>query len=120
MSRFRWMMAATLLSGCGNLPTTTEGVAFLEVYPPAVLTLVVGTTAQFSARALDRSGVPVEGVVVRWRTPDASVTVNETSGLVTAVSAGIGRIQAVVGEDEIVSDFVSLTVTPPPGAGSTR
>ena len=114
MIRFRGMVAAALLFGCGNLPTTSEGVAYLEVQPPATLTINIGATTQFSARALDRSGAPVEGVVVHWRTPDATITIAETSGLVTGVSPGTGRIQAVVGKDELVSDFFSVTVSPRP------
>lgn len=116
MIRLRAIVAAALLAGCGNLPTTSEGVAFLEVIPPAVLTITIGATAQFAARALDRSGAPVEGVVVRWRTPDTTIRVHQTNGLVTGVSAGTGRVQAVVGEEELVSDFFSVTVKAPPAA----
>ena len=116
MTRLRGLVAAVLLLGCGDLPTTSEGVAFLEVFPPAILTIDIGATAQFSARALDRAGAPVEGVEVRWRTPDLTITVNVTSGLVTGVSPGTGRVQAVVGEDELVSDFFSVTVKAPPAA----
>ena len=120
MSRSRQVMAAALLAACGNLPTTSEGVAFLEIQPPALLTLTIGTTAQFRARALDRAGVPIPGVVVRWRTPDTTVTVHQLTGLVTAVSAGTARVQAVVGDEEMISDFVSLTVISPPGAAGFR
>lgn len=120
MTRFGSVVTAALLLGCGNLPTTTEGVAFLEVTPPAVLTLTVGATAQFTARALDRSGIPVEGVVVHWRTPDSTVTVDELTGLVTGVSEGDGRIQALIGDEEIVSDFFTLKVNPAPAAAGRR
>ena len=118
MMRFRGLAAAALLLGCGNLPTTSEGVTYLEVSPPGVLTIAVGATTQFRARALDRAGEVVEGVVVRWRTPDPTITVHETSGIVTGVSVGTGRVQAVVGDGEIVSDFVSLTVMAAAGASS--
>lgn len=120
MTRFFGVVTSALLAGCGNLPTTSEGVAFLEVRPPANLSIDIGATAQFTARALDRSGTVIPGVVVRWRTPDATVSVHESSGLVTGVSAGAGRIQALVGEDEIVSDFVSLTVKPAVGSTGPR
>jgi hypothetical protein len=119
MIRLRGMVAAALLAGCGNLPTTSEGVAFLEVFPPTLLTIDIGGTAQFTAHALDRSGTPVASVAIRWRTPDATITVGPTSGLVTGVSAGPGRVQAVVGEDELVSDFFTVTVKPPPALDRT-
>ena len=101
------------LLGCGNLPPTSEGVAFLEIQPPSTTTIKVGDTLQFRARALDRAGNPLE-VLVRWRTPDTTITVGDTTGLVVGVSAGTGRVQAVVGEDELVSDFVNVTVQAPP------
>lgn len=119
MNRLGGLVAAALLFGCGNLPTTSEGVAFLEVLPPALLRIDVGATTQFAARALNRAGAPVEGVVVTWRTPDSTVTVGETSGLVTGVAAGTGRIQAVVGQDELVSDFFIVTVNAPVQPGRT-
>ena len=102
-----------LLSGCGDLPTTTEGVAFLEIRPPTTTTLTVGDSVQFTARALDREGLPLE-VAVLWRTPDTTITVGETTGVVTGLLAGTGRVQAVIGDNELVSTFVSLTIVEPP------
>ncbi|MGQ0703258.1 MAG: hypothetical protein ACT4PM_09020 [Gemmatimonadales bacterium] len=99
--------------GCGDLPTTSEGVAFLEIEPPPSTTIQVGDTLHFQARTLDRSGNPLE-VLVRWRTPDTTITVGETTGLVVGVYAGSGRVQAAVGEDELVSDFITVTVQEPP------
>lgn len=120
MKQFRGALLAALLAGCGKLPTTTDGVAFLEIVPPTTLTLEVGATLRFVARALDREGQPVD-VQVIWRTPDTTISIDET-GLVTGVSAGTGRVQAAVGESErLVSDFISLTVTEPaPIPGSRR
>ena len=108
----RLLSLAAWLAGCGSLPTTSEGVAFLEVHPPATTTLEVGATLQFSAQALDQAGSPVD-VLVRWRTPDATISVGETTGLVTGRSAGTGRVQAYVGDNELVSDFVQVTVLAP-------
>ena len=94
---------------CGKLPTTSDGVAFLQVQQPASLTLTVGDTLRLHASALDQKGNPLE-VPVRWRTPDTTITVGETTGLVTAVSPESGRVQAVIGQDELVSDFITFTV----------
>jgi uncharacterized protein YjdB len=116
LSRPGGILAAALLFGCGNLPTTSEGVAYLEILPPAILKIDIGATTQFSARALDQSGAPVDGVVVRWRSPDATIVVDDTSGVVTGVSPGTGRVQAWVGEEELVSNFFSVTVIAPPAA----
>ena len=120
MKRFQGALLAALLAGCGNLPTTDEGVAFLEIIPPATRSLDVGATLRFVARALDRDGQPVD-VAVTWRTPDTTIRVDDT-GLVTGLSVGTGRVQAAVGDSQrLVSEFFSLTVTAPAaGAGLRR
>lgn len=115
MSRLRAAVVAALLGGCSNIPTTSEGVAYLEIRPSTPVTIRVGGTFQFTARTLDRSGNPVD-VPVRWRTPDATITVAEATGLVTGAAAGDGRVQAAVGDDELVSDFVIVKVTAPAAA----
>lgn len=112
----RVAVLAAVLCGCGKLPTGDDGAAFLEVTPPATLTLPVGGTLQFTGRALDESGAPLPDVVVHWRTPDGTITVGETSGLVTGVSAGTGKVQAFLTGDTFVSDFTTVTVTAAAGA----
>jgi len=123
MTRLPGLLAFALGTfGCGDLPTTSEGVAVLEVQPPANTTIDVGGTLQFSARTLDASGNPVE-VAVRWRTPDTTISVGETTGLVTGLFPGEGRVQAAVGNDELVSTFVRVTVREPevpPGVAVPR
>ncbi len=119
MRRFAGAFVAALLAGCGNLPTTDDGVAFLEIIPPATLTLEVGATLRIVARALDRGGQPVD-VPVTWRTPDATVSIDGT-GLVTGLSVGPGRVQASVGDSQrLVSDFIALTVHEPAAEGGSR
>jgi uncharacterized protein YjdB len=120
VKRFGGALLGALLAGCGNLPTTSDGVAFLEIIPPQSLTLAVGDTVRIVARALDEDGQPV-GVAITWRTPDTTVSVDQ-AGLVTGLAAGPGRVQAAVGESQVlVSNFIELTVTaPPPQPGRAR
>jgi hypothetical protein len=106
-----WLAGGAL--GCGNLSTTSEGVAFLEIQPPSSTTLQVGDTVQFIARTLDASGQPIV-VSVLWRTPDSTISVGPTTGLVVGRFTGMGRVQAVVGDEELISDFISLTITAAP------
>lgn len=121
MTALRVAVLAALVSGCGHTPTTPEGVAFLEVAPPTDLTLEIGDTVRFRARALDESGAPLPDILIRWRTPDDTViTIGETSGLVTALGTGSGRVQAVVGDDALVSDFITVSVTAPPANPARR
>jgi uncharacterized protein YjdB len=94
---------------CGKLPTTSDGVAFLQVQLPSTTTLNIGDTLRLHAAALDRQGNPLE-VAISWRTADSTVTVGASTGLITAISPGPGRVQAVIGADALVSDFITLTV----------
>jgi len=119
VKRFGGALLGALLAGCGNLPTTSDGVAFLEIIPPRSLTLAVGDTVRIVARALDRDGLPVS-VAITWRTPDTTISVDE-AGLVTGLASGPGRVQAAVGESQVlVSNFIELTVTAPPQPGTAR
>ena len=108
MSRAGWGALAALIVGCASLPTTSEGVAFLQIEQPANRTIDVGGTLQLHALALDQSGNPLD-VQVLWRTPDTTITVS-SAGLVTALAPDSGRVQAVIGDDELVSDFITIIV----------
>ncbi len=121
MTRFAVLLCfAAGAAACGSLPTTSEGVAFLEIQPPTSTTLHVGDTVQFAARTLDASGSPVD-VAVTWRTPDTTITVEPATGRVIGRFTGSSRVQAVVGDEELVSNFVVLTIqAAPTGASPIR
>jgi hypothetical protein len=53
-------------------------------------------------------------VPISWRTPDATLTVDET-GLVTGVAPGPGQVQAFAGS--LPSARISLTVIPTAAPG---
>ncbi len=99
------------LAGCGQLPVTGDGVVALEVTQPVSLTLAAGASVQLEARALDRNGDEVASTV-SWSTPDTTVVVDATTGLVTGVAeSGTGRVQASVGT--LHSDLITFTLTAP-------
>ena len=111
MRRFAGAILALCLAACGSLPTE-DGVAFLDIIPPASLTIDVGGTVRIGARALDANGEELD-VVITWRTADTTVSVDET-GLVTGLAAGKGRVQASIGESRrLVSNFIEITVREP-------
>ncbi len=114
MSRAVWGALAALIVGCTSLPTTSDGAAFLQIEQPLNRTLDVGGTLQLRALALDQSGNPLDVPIV-WRTPDTTLTVAST-GLVTALAPDSGRVQAVIGNDELVSDFITIIVKHPAAA----
>jgi hypothetical protein len=125
VTRLRAALLAVLIGSCGKLPTTPDGVAFLDVIAPASLTIAIDDTIRFRARALDASGAPLPDVEILWRTPDESIiSIDETTGLVTGLTAGIGRVQAVIGvvdpdskksKDYLASDLIAVTVSEPAG-----
>jgi hypothetical protein len=110
-------VAVALLAGCGSLPTTSQGVAILEIHPPDSLTVFVGDSLRFGARALDRTGKPLD-IPIHWRTPDTTVSVRDTSGVVIGRFAGPGRVQAFLADSGLVSDFITVTVQARPAAGA--
>lgn len=121
MKRAAGPALAALLLACGSLPTTADGVAFLEIQPPLLLSIEVGDSLQFIARALDKTGAPITAEIT-WRTPDTTISVAATTGVVTALFPGIGRVQALVVSEEgntknpLISDFFTVTVKEPPAA----
>jgi len=108
VSRAGWGALAALVVGCASLPTTSEGAAFLQIEQPVDRNIDVGETLQLHAVALDKSGNPLD-IPILWRTPDSTITISAT-GLVTAVAPDTGRVQAVIGDDELVSDFIIILV----------
>jgi hypothetical protein len=99
------------LAGCSSLPVTGDGVVGLVVRTPTTLTLIEGQTVQLDAVALDRDGHPVPGAEIVWATPDSTITVDPSTGLVTAVDTiGTGRVQASVGS--LRSDLITFTLQP--------
>jgi len=105
----RWLglLPLALALGCSNLEEGDTIAVELEVTSPASSTLEVGEQVQLTARALNANGDVIDAPVT-WRTPDATVTVDEATGLVTGVSPGTGRVQASSGS--LSSDFLSFSV----------
>lgn len=111
MSRGAGLLALTALLGCSSLTKVDGGLVAIEVTMPSSDTVEVGQTLQLSARVLNADNEAVTVPIV-WRTPDATVSVDSVTGLVTGVTAGIGRVQAISGS--LVSELVALTVVTPP------
>jgi len=107
---------AGLLAGCGSLTISSDGVAFLQIEQPAVTTLTVGDSVDLRGRALDAAGAILE-VPIAWRTPDTTIEVRVLDGRtvrIIALAPDSGRVQAVIGDDELVSEFVTFRVQEPP------
>lgn len=78
--------------------------------PDGSLRLEIGASATLTAAALDPSGATVAGRTARWTSATPAVaTVNEQTGVVTAVAAGTARITASIGGRE---SSVDVAVVP--------
>lgn len=80
------------------------------------MTMVVGTSAQFSVTARDIAGNSYENVRVTWASDDASVIAVDRNGKVAGVSAGYASITAefTAPDGNVISDTVLITVFPSP------
>jgi len=94
---------------CSDLTEGAGGVIGLEIRTPEVLIIEVGETLPLSARALDKNGDSVAAEIT-WRAPDATLTVDPLTGVITGISPGAGRVQAFAGQ--LASGLVQFTVIP--------
>jgi hypothetical protein len=111
VSRSAGLLALAALFGCSGLTKVDGDLVAIEVTTPVSDTIAVGQTLQLTARALNAGGEAVSVPIV-WRTPDATVSVDSATGLVTGVASGTGRVQAISGS--LASELVVLTVVAPP------
>ncbi len=106
MRRLLPLLAAAALA-CSNITDVGNGVVELDVTIPSRPELEVGDTVQLVARAVDRNG-EVVAADITWATPDTTIGVVASTGQVTGLAPGPGRVQAA--EGTLVSDFLSFTV----------
>jgi hypothetical protein len=104
------LLALSLIVGCSGLDEVANGVVALQIQLPAVRTVEVGESLQLTATGLDKDGQPVDAEIT-WLAPDPTLIVDAT-GLITGVSPGTGRVQAV--EGSLSSELASFTIVPRP------
>jgi hypothetical protein len=103
----RAVLLAWLVLGCSDLTEGPGGVVALEITTPSLLIIEVGEMLDLSARALNKDGDSVAAEVI-WIAPDPTLTVEPATGVITGVSAGTGRVQAVSGS--LTSQLVQFNV----------
>jgi hypothetical protein len=105
--RLALLCSLAVVLGCSDLTEGAGGVVGLEIRTPEVRTVEVGEALTLTAEALDKDGNSVD-VPITWRAPDATLTVDAQTGVITGVSPGTGRVQAFAGS--LASGLVSFTV----------
>jgi hypothetical protein len=107
VSRWALLIALWVVLGCSDLTEGAGGVVGLDIRTPSLLTIEVGETLPLSARALNKNGDSVEAEIT-WRAPDATLSVDPQTGVITGVSPGTGRVQAFTGS--LASGLITFTV----------
>lgn len=110
MTRWLRLVPIALLAGCSSLDEGEAGIVALELRAPTPAIVEVGETLQLTATPLDADGNALD-VPVTWRSPDPTVTIGETTGDLTGVSPGTGRVQASSGS--LSTELLSFTVLAP-------
>ena len=87
-------------------------VASVEIVDAMPVMLETGETHQFMAVARTSDGTMVGGVIIAWSSDDNEVATVDSTGLVTAVGAGMADITAMT--EETTSEPVTVTVAEPP------
>jgi hypothetical protein len=107
VSRSALLLGLVAVAGCSDLEEGAGGVVALEIQIPALRTVEVGETVPLTARALDKDGNPV-AAEINWRTPDVTLSVDPLSGVITGLTPGTGRVQAITGL--LASELLEFTV----------
>ena len=107
MKRSAGLLSLLLVVGCSGLDEGAGGVVGLQIQLPALRTVEVGESLPLTAVALDKDGQPITAQIT-WRAPDATLTVDPLTGVITGVSPGTGRVQAFAGS--LSSELASFTV----------
>ena len=93
-------------------PPPEPVVASVEIVDAMPVMLEIGDTHQLMAVARTSDGTMIDGVTFVWSSDDNEVATVDTTGLVTAVGAGMANITAIT--EEITSGRVTVTVAEPP------
>lgn len=88
-----------LEAGCGSTGTgpTADPVASVVITIAPTGPVLVGTTVQLGATALNATGGTIAGATITWQTSDALLATVSSGGLVTVLGAGPVTITAKAG-----------------------
>lgn len=107
------LLAAVL--ACSEIVGDPNRIVAIELVGSAAPRVEEGDTIRLVARALDAGGAIVSDAPLVWQVLDTGqvgITIDSTSGLITATAPGSWRVRARV--DALASSPITVTVTPAP------
>jgi hypothetical protein len=107
VSRWALWLPLLMVPACSDLTEGAGGVIALQVTDPPADEIEVGQSMTLTAVGLDKDGNPIPAAVT-WRAPDPTLIVVPTTGVITGVAPGIGRVQAFA--DQLGSNVLQFTV----------
>jgi len=97
------------VAGCSGLTESQAGVVGIEVQVPGPDSLEVGESIQLGAKPLDKNGDSA-AVAVTWVSVDPTASIDPATGVLSGLSVGTARIQAVVGS--LGSSLINFAIVP--------
>ena len=118
LTLFGSLIGGLMIWACSGEGTTTSpgeqqqppAVASVAVTPGTATLVSFGETAQLTASAQDANGTAISGKTFTWSSSDESIATVNSSGLVSAVAAGLATITAT---SEGKSGTAAITVLEP-------
>lgn len=107
-------MVAAAGVACAELIGDADRIVAIEILGSTSPTVTVGDTLRLEARAVTARGELMPDTPVVWEildTGQVGFTLDENTGLITAITAGSGRVRARV--DDVRSAAITVTVTSP-------
>ena len=84
----------------------------IDVEPETIISLAFNGTEQLVATVYDENHIPMNGVTLTWVSDNPSVATVDSTGLVTAVSAGPVNVYAQDPSTMVYSNYAALVVSP--------
>lgn len=112
------------VASCGGDITVSARVVSVSV-TPSTSTVIVNSTTQLTAIAVDDQGVVLSGVPIAWASSTTAIAGVTTTGFVTGVSVGTAVITATAGGHtgsatiSVVPPSYAITATASPPNGGT-
>lgn len=109
MTRALALLLSLAVAGCSGLTESQAGVVGIEVQVPGPDSLEVGESIQLGAKPLDKNGDSA-AVAVTWVSIDPTASIDPATGVLSGLSVGTARIQAVVGS--LGSSLINFAIVP--------